>query len=411
MKVPLQQARRLVLTKQRLSGPLPKRPDRRAIVSVIRDLGYVQWDPVNVVAPAHEVTLWSRLGPFRRTDLERVLWRDRTIFRGWGHSDSLLLTEDYPLHYSLMRRYPESLSDSWGNWKRWTRRWLPRHRDLRERVLEELQRGPRRAAEFPEHARTRSSGDGWSAGSDVTAMLFHLWMGGEVMIVGHDGRENLWGLSRRFLPDEVGRDELPVEEVERRVALRAARALPFATRTDLSLYYPRGRYLDLRRALEDLVRESRLSRVTVEGVPGPEPRYVDPEDLAQLGSTAGTEWIPRTTLLSPFDNLTTCRGLLKQLFDFEYIHENFVPKPKRRFGVYVLPILGGDRLIGRIAPRLDRERRVLEVEAVYAEPDAPRRGGVAAAVAEAISRLADFVGAERVEYSAKVPPPWRRALS
>lgn len=410
-KVPLQHARRLILTKQHLSGPLPERPYPRAILSAIRDLGYVQWDPVSVVAPAHEVTLWSRVGSFRRANLERMLWRDRTIFRGWGHSDSLLLTEDYPLHHSLMRRYPESLSDSWGNWKRWTKRWLPRHRDLRERVLNQLKGGPRKAADFPDHAPTRQAGSGWGGGSDVTTMLFHLWMAGEVMIVGHDGRENLWGLSHGYFPGEIDREELPMEEVERRFAMRAVRALPFATRADLKFYFPRGRYLNLPRALDGLEEESLLSRVTVEGIPGPEPRYVLPADLARIESTSGRDWKPRTTLLSPFDNLTTCRGLLQQLFNFEYIHENFVPKHKRKFGVYVLPILRGDRLIGRIAPRLDRERRVLAVEAVYAEPDAPVHGGAASNVADAISRLANFVDADRVEYTAKVPPEWRHAFT
>lgn len=403
-------ARRLILTKQHLAGPEPKRPGPKAILSVIRDLGYVQWDPVSVVAPAHEVTLWSRIGPFRHPDLERMLWKDRTIFRGWGHSDSLLPMEDYPLHYSLMSRYPESLSDSWGNWKRWTKRWLPRHTNFRRRVLAELTKGSRRAADFPEHARTRGGRHGWSAGSDVTSMLFHLWMAGEAMIVGHDGRENLWGRSDRFLPSEVDRKPLPVDEVERRFAERAVGSLPFATRSHLSFYFPRGRYLGLAEALDRLVQDSVLCRVTVDGAPSREPRYVHRADLASVERTATGDGTPRTTLLSPFDNLTTCRELLKQLFHFEYTHENFVPKHKRKFGVYVLPILHGDRLIGRIAPRLDRERRVLAVEAVFAEPGASTDRSASAGIADAVTRLASFVGADRVEYSSKVPLPWQNAF-
>lgn len=404
------QARRLILTRQHLAGPFPKRPDPKAILALIRDLGYVQWDSVNVVAPAHEVTLWSRVGSFRRASLERMLWEDRTLFRGWGHSDSLLLTEDHPLHASLMRRYPESLSDSWGNWKRWTKRWLPRHKELRRKVLTELKKGPRKAADFPEHARTRGSREGWSAGSDVTTMLFHLWMAGEVMIVGHDGRENLWGLSAGFLPKGVVREGLAVDEVERRFAVRAVRSLPFATRSDLNFYFPRGRYLRLTETLDRLVEDSVLCRATVDGVPGREARYVHREDLDAWESRAHRGWRPRTTLLSPFDNLTTCRDLLKQLFRFEYIHENFVPKHKRKFGVYVLPILRGDRLVGRIAPRLDRERRVLAVEGVFAEPDAPNDRNTSTEIADAVAGLASFVNADRVEYSSRVPPRWKSAL-
>src|SRR5437870_10251878 len=101
----LESARRLAVTKQHLADKLTIGSTQDAILSVIRDLGYVQLDPVNVVAPSHLITLWSRVGNFRTSDLDRLLWDDKKLFEHWSHAASIVLTEDYPLFYSLMRRY------------------------------------------------------------------------------------------------------------------------------------------------------------------------------------------------------------------------------------------------------------------------------------------------------------------
>jgi uncharacterized protein YcaQ len=105
----LESARRLAVTKQHLAGKLPTGSAREAILSVIRDLGYVQWDPISVVAPSHVIALWSRVGNFRLSELDRLLWDEKKLFEHWSHAASIVLTEDYPLFYSMMRRYPESL--------------------------------------------------------------------------------------------------------------------------------------------------------------------------------------------------------------------------------------------------------------------------------------------------------------
>lgn len=405
-----EQARRLAIAKQHLSGPLPKRASKTGILAAVRDLAYIQWDPVNVVAPAHELTLWSRMGPFRRSHLEELIWKDRQLFQGWGHAASLLPTEDYPIHYSLMRRYPECLSSGWGSWREWARKWLPAHRALRRTVLNELRDGPRTTREFAGHAKTRHSGNGWSSGSDVSAMLFHLWMRGEVMIVGHRGRENLWGLSESFLPDWVERRLLPRADVESQFAQRALRALGVASRREINLSFPNGHYRELERQLTRLERRGLIRRIRIAGVEGRDSRYIHHDDLEELDSVTNGEWEPRVSLLSPFDNLIAVRSRLPALFGFDFAHENYVPREKRKFGVYVMPILGGDRFLGRIAPRMDRERRRLVMEGVFAEPSAPTDRDTGRAVAETIEHLAEFLGADEVEYSKRVPDAWKNAL-
>ncbi len=380
------------------------------MLAVVRDTGYVQWDPVNVVAPTHEIAFWSRIGPYRREALERLIWKDRKLFQGWGHAASLLLTEDYPLHYSLMRRYPDCLSNSWGRWRRRARAWIPRHRALRRAILRALAKGPKTVGQFPLHAKTRWRGDAWSSGSDVSEMLFHLWMGGDVMVAGHEGRANLWALTKSFLPKWAQRELRPTDEVERALAERALRALGVASRTEINISFPNGHYRDLTSALEKLLADSVIVPVRVEGQGPRDERYIHRDDLSQLQALAGDRWEPRTTILSPFDNLVCLRGRVQRLFGFEFAHENYVPREKRKYGVYVMPILRGDRFVGRVAPRMDRENRRLIVEGLHAEAGGPEGPEVGRAVAEQLRSLAHFLGADDVVYPAKVPEAWRTGL-
>ncbi|MGH2739853.1 MAG: DNA glycosylase AlkZ-like family protein, partial [Actinomycetota bacterium] len=138
--------------------------------------------------------------------------------------------------------------------------------------------------------------------------------------------------------------------------------------------------------------------------------FVHTEDLPLLDRVEAQEWEPKTTLLSPFDNLTINRARTERLFGFHYRMEIYVPKAKRRYGYYVLPILHGDRFIGRLDPAMDRERGRLIVNSVHAEPDSPMNGSTARAISDAVIRLASFLGASTIEYGATVPSGWKKRL-
>ncbi|MCI4324547.1 MAG: winged helix DNA-binding domain-containing protein [Thermoplasmata archaeon] len=406
----IQSVRRLAVTKQRLSGTPGPRPTGTTLLSVVRDLGYIQWDPVPIVAPSHLLSLWARIGDFPVSLLDDLLWRQRTIFQHWTPLASLVLTEDYPLYRSLMRRYPGSLSPSWANHGTRAERFLAGHVELRRRILRQLRNGPLRLGQFEEHRGTKRDDGEWSFGSDVSQMLFHLLMRGDVMIVGHENNQNLWGLSGPFLPKWVNRTALSQDEAERAAARRAIRALGTATPSEITFYFIRGRYQRLRATLTDLEHEGGIHRVAVEGLGPRDTRYVDDRDLALLESMGTGTWEPRLSLLPPFDNMTISTAWMDRLFGFHYVREQFLPREKRKFGTYVLPILWGDRFIGRIDPKFDRARGELVVHAVHAEPDAPTDPEVADRIGETIGRLATFLGVERVTYTPRVPRPWRSAL-
>lgn len=410
VRASIQAVRRLAVTKQHLAGPRPARATTGGIVATIRDLPYVQWDPVSVVAPSHLLSLYARIGPFRLADLDRLLWTQRRLLQHWIPFAAVVPTEDYPLYASLMHRYPESLSDSWGSQRDRARAFLARHGELRKRVLADLRDGPLQLHQFDDHARTKRNDGDWQPSSAVSEMLWQLLMSGEVMVVGHEGNQNLWGLSDRFLPAWADRTALSAGDADRAAAQKAIRGLGVGTRREIHYYFIRGCYSDVRAALESLESDGRIHRVVVEGRPGREEQYVHADDLRRLDDLGTDGFSPRVAVLPPFDNMIASQARGRRLFGFDYVREQFLPKEKRRFGMWVLPILRGERFIGRLDARLDKEKRRLRVNAVYAERDAPTDTSVGVEIREELDRLAEFLGADSVAFTSKVPSAWRNAL-
>ena len=406
IRTSLRAARRLAVAKQHLVGPRPRRATPERIVECVRDLAYVQWDPVSVVAPSHLLSLWARLGPFRPGDLDRLLWKERRLLQHWIPFAGVVSVEDYPIFFSLMRRYPDSLSDSWGAQRARARAFLARHRALRTRVVSALRRGPLSLDQFPDHVRTKRAAPEWAPASAVSEMLGHLLMSGEAMVVGHEGNRNLWGHPDHYLPAAVRREPLSAESADRIAAERALRALGVATPREIHTYFVRGCYRNIRATLETLEADGRLRRVAVDGLPGRDPRFVHVDDLPRLDELERDELPPRVALLPPFDNMVYSPLRGKRLFGFDYVREQFLPPAKRRFGLWVLPILRGDEFVGRMDARLDKEGRRLEVVALYAEPGAPLTRAVGAEIQDEVDRLASFLGAESVVYPAQAPSGW-----
>jgi len=247
-------------------------------------------------------------------------------------------------------------------------------------------------------------------GSPVTRMLFHLEMKGEIMVAGHQGNRNIWALSEDFLPKGVEKKEIMEEELERLTAQRAIRALGTASAREINYYFPRGRYQNLKRALDSLEEDSTTHRVRVAEVQEKDARYAHDQDLILLESMRDDAFHSRASLLPPFDNLLGVRSWTKRIFDFDHHLEMFFPQNKRKFGYYVLPILWGERLIGRIDPVMQKDKKILMINSVHSEPVAPRDKEVASKIGDAIQRLAKFLGAKEVVYSSRVPPAWRSAL-
>jgi hypothetical protein len=221
-----------------------------------------------------------------------------------------------------------------------------------------------------------------------------------------------WHLAEHCLPDWTPREQLDRHEVVRRSTQTAIRALGVARPNQIKQHFTRNRYDDLDSVLKELENEGRIQRVQIaeDGSNWPGPWYMHTEDLPLLDRIEGGDWQPRTTLLSPFDNLICDRARTEKLFNFEYRIEIYVPKHQRVYGYFVLPILHGDRLIGRIDPLMKRKEQQLLINAVYAEADAPMDAETGRAVARSIEALATFLGAREIVYGERRPEGWKKAL-
>ena len=323
-----EQARRIAVRAQLLDG------SARGVLDTVRRLGFLQMDPIATVATPQRLVLWSRLGKFDPATLDRLLWEEKKLFE-WRAF--IYPIEHLPLFRALMRR-------RFGTRKRdqWAKQFLEEQAGLRRYVLRELdRRGPLPSRDL-EHDAAR--GDHrtvwWGSRAQLTWMLELLHSRGKIAVAGRRDGQRLWDLAERWWPET---ETVPLREAERILAEQRFRALGVRLQNGQWRAHPE---------VDD----------------GPVP--------------------DRVTLLSPFDRLVHDRDRTEALFGFRYRLEMYVPPAKREYGYYVLPLLVGDRLVGRAEPRFDRKTGTLELLGAWG--DTSRLG-------EALDELAAFLGAERVE--------------
>jgi uncharacterized protein YcaQ len=378
-------------------------------MDVMRDLGYLQIDPMRIVERSHLLVLWSRLGPYDSAHLDKLLWKERRLFEDWAQATSIVLTDDYPIFSALKRTFATRDTP----WAQRTRTWIKKNKKLRNYILAQLRRkGSLPSSYFEDKSVEDWRSTGWTTGRNVDMMLTFLWAQGKIMIAGRTAGEKIWDLTENYLPEWAPRERLSDHEVVYHAAQKSLRALGVALPIHIQQHYIRRCYHDLDDVLAELEANGRIMRVEIRedekawrGI-----WYIHADDPQLLDRLMADEWKPRTTLLSPFDNLISDRRRTEQLFRFHFRFEVYVPKPRRKYGCYVMPILHDDRLIGRVDPVMDRKHERLMINAVYVEPDAPKSKETGRAVASAIEELGTFLGAKKIIYSQRVPAYWKNLL-
>jgi uncharacterized protein YcaQ len=326
--VTVEEARRIAVRAQYLDGRA------KGVLGTVRRLGFLQLDPISVVAPPQHLVLWSRLGSFDPGELERLLWKQRKLVE-W---DAFLYpVEDLPILKAFMRRRDRPLDRN-------IIAWLKEHAAFRRYVLKELrERGPLLSREIEDAPGHNREGHRWWGARKMGLMLECLGARGEVAVVGRQGKQRIWDLAERWYPET---ETLPLAKARRLYEEKRFRAI--------GVRLERGRIVAHPEAID---------------APVPE----------------------RTTLLSPFDRLIHDRARAEALWDFFYRLEMYVPVAKRQYGYYVLPILHGDRIVGRIEPVFDRREKVLRVNGLWWEP-----GAKPVDLDEPLASLARFLGADTV---------------
>jgi uncharacterized protein YcaQ len=386
-------ARRLVVDTQ-LLGAERQSADRRGILATVDQLLWLQLDPTSVVARSHLLVLWSRLGQYEPADVARLIYRDHRLFE-WRAF--VYPTRHLPFYRLAMR----STSTKYAHWRRrvaYMRANLP----LRRQVLSRLRReGPLPTSAFDGRETVSWHSAGWTNDPNSSQMLESLSAEGRVLVAGRAGQERLWDLTERCVPATALVSTATPTKLVRDATVRALRALGLATSTQIQNMLPAAVRDSVAKAIVSLERSGEFVPARVASRDGALKGrwYVRAADAERIPALERS-WSGRTTLLSPFDPLIRDRARAEALFGMRYRIEIYVPRAKRRYGYFAMPILRDDGLIGRIDPRLDREHETLVVNAVHLEPGIKADRASGRAVAGALEDLARFTGMSRVS----VPP-------
>jgi len=368
------EARRMALRAQGLLGA----PDRRAGVrGVLRHLGAVQLDTISVLARSHELVPYARLGAVGRKTVESAYWKDAHAFEYWSHAACLLPVEEWP-HFAFRRR-------AYRDRPHWNHQ-LPE--GAYEQVIKQLRtEGPLTATELGGAKRTSD----WWDWSGAKVAVERALMYGEVVCVERRGWKRVYDLAERAIPGALLHDELDDAECLRRLVRLAGESLGVGTRADIADYHRlKAEQVDA------VIADSGLVPVTVEG--WGKPAWADP--VAVATPPRGRH---RTTLLSPFDSLIWDRARTERIFGFTHRLEAYVPKPKRVYGYFAMPVLAGGRLVGRVDPAREGDTLVARQVALEGPKAVP-------AVASALVQAASWVGVMDIRVERVDSPELRDAL-
>jgi uncharacterized protein YcaQ len=350
-------ARRLAVRAQLLAAERPV-----DLLTVVRRLTLLQLDPTDAVAPNADLVAWSRLGASYSPDHLRAALADRRLVELGA---LVRPAEDIALYRGAMREWPGR--EPLRGWQEQRRDWVLANDGCRRDILRRLRaQGPLQSRDLPDTCEKPWTSTGWTNNKNVTQLLELMAQRGEVAVAGRRGRERLWDLAERIYPDVP---DLPVDEALRERDRRRLRALGIAR--------PRGPEVPVEPAVVGEAGEP----ASVEGVAGE--WRVDPSLLDE-------PFRGRTALLSPFDRLVHDRTRAQQLFGFEYQLEMYKPAAARRWGYFALPVLHGDRLVGKVDAKADRKAGVLTVNAVH--EDVPFTRAMTAAVMAEIGELGHWLG-------------------
>ncbi|WP_375461487.1 winged helix-turn-helix domain-containing protein [uncultured Enterovirga sp.] len=383
------EARRIALAASGFRDGRVERPTARHLARVVGRLGLLQIDSVNVLARAHYVPAFSRLGPYDPALLDRAAYgrRHRTLFEYWGHEASLIRIDLEPAFRWRMEEARAGRGIYGG-----LARFGAERRPFIDEVLREVEtRGPLTAADLEGNRRPDELRGGWWGWTDAKRALEWLFWAGLLTTRTRRSFARIYDLPERVFPAEVIAQPTPEPaEAHRRLMAVAARALGIATEPDLRDYF-RLDPASSKAAVAALVEAGDLLPAAVEGWSAP--AYLDP-------AAAIPRRIEARALVSPFDPLVWERSRTERLFGFRYRLEIYTPAHKREHGYYVLPFLFGERLVARVDLKADRQAGRLLVQSVHLEPGAGDSAEILDALTAELGEMARWLGLGEVVASA-----------
>ncbi len=394
LQISADHARRFLVTRHLLAPPrsLPAKPE--SVLAAVERMGLLQFDPLEVPgARNHDLVLHARVAGYRREWCEQWLYGpDRRLIELYNKSLNLVPMHELPHYRISWQRSAAAYDDDI----------LTKQSEVAQAILRRLKTdAPLSTAAFSEHGHAV---DWWWAPTRASrAVMEALFVTGRIGISRRDGNRRYYDLIERLVPAKLLKLREPEEEAMTRRLLSRYRATGMtmpAAGTQSEVMYSAGPTADRVRRTAKLVDDGVLLPVDVEGLKAT--RYILAAEEPILDAAADPASLtPGVSFLGPLDPLIWDRkGILRGLFEFDYLWEVYVPEAKRRWGYYVLPVLFGDRFVGRIEPRFDRKAKSLAIIGIWFEPwfEPMESPGFVAAFAEAIEAYRSFVGAERITW-------------
>ena len=366
------------------SGPMRK----DELSAAIGTLGFVQVDSVNVLERAHHHILFSRNRTYRRRDLQHLLEKDAALFENWTHDASIIPSAFFPYWRHRFERERQRLRTRWKS-----HFGTERFDDDIARVRNRIEmNGPAMARDF----EGDKPSTGWWDWHPSKAALEYLWRTGDLAIARREGFQKVYDLTERVIPDAHRETTVDHDAFVDWACRQALARLGFATRGEIAAFWA----LLTPQEVEGWIAQNRadLVQVHVEGANGDKPRVAYAVAGTVENVLGAAEMPDIVRILSPFDPLLRDRARTERLFGFHYRIEIFVPEAKRQYGYYVYPVMRGDRAVGRIDVKAERERDALVVRAFWPERGVRVSKALTSKLEAELERLRRFAGVAQVVF-------------
>lgn len=391
--IPADATRRLLMGAQGLLDDPGRNATKASLAKLIRRLGFVQLDSINVLERAHHLTLHTRMDGFKQEQFTSALEKDRSLFEHWTHDASAIPVEWFPYWKPRFRKDKPRIQ---GNaWWQYHFRGVDGDKVVAQ-VLERItHEGPLKSADFL-HPEKRGPWWGWKP---QKAALDFLWRTGVLAIVKRIHFHKVYDLTERVLPGQYLAVE-PDEEAHIHWACSSAlERLGVASPKELADFWNVLDAAQVKAWCEREAEAGHILPVNVEGADGSKPQAAFAVEDWETRLKNLPDAPDRTRLLCPFDPVLRDRARALRIFGFDYRFEAFVPEAKRTYGYFILPILEGEKIVGRLDPKFHRDQGLLEIKGLWWEPGVKANKARKKALEAALERLAAFIGAAEIQVS------------
>jgi hypothetical protein len=395
LKISKELSKEVIINSQLLNGRTKLSNGNKGFYEIIDQLGYVQIDTISVINRAHHHILWTRNNIYTEDVIHDLQKNERLVFEYWGHAMSYLPMEDYRFYLPRMNNFKNPSSP-------WAKLQIEKAGHLLKPVLKRIkEEGPLSSKDF-ERLDGKKGGTWWDWKPAKVALELLFWRG-DLMIKERQKFNKIYDLTERIIPGHINKTKPAKSEIAEFLIMRGIKAHGIISEKELLKFLQPGssRDSDLQTAGKVIIQKS-INRLLESGTiaevqiaDNHQTKYYAFEEM--INSVSKLKSIAKQVfLLSPFDNLIIQRDRIKNLFNFDYTIECYVPEPKRKFGYFVLPILWGNDFVGRLDPKADRKSKTLFIKNLFFEEGFNSFDELLPLLAAKISAMASFNNCDKI---------------